>query len=183
MPLSLFSGGADYVQDILILKLLRIVKLVNDDALEKQIFLLMSLMITNDMSRSERINQTIRTRAFSKIFKLFSMSLIGIYLSGCLWFRFSSSWQSAFISADPESYYFVNRFEVFNLDEDPEESLNNVSKMIITLMYFMLTTLSTVGFGDFFPSSIMEKIVGIFIEVVGVSIFAILMNEFIDAVI
>lgn len=51
-----------------------------------------------------------------------------------------------------------------------------MSKNIVTLMYFMLTTLSTVGYGDFFPSSIMEKLVGIFIEIVGVTIFSILMN-------
>lgn len=43
-------------------------------------------------------------------------------------------------------------------------------------MYFMLTTLSTVGYGDYFPSSIMEKIVGIVIQIVGVSIFSVLMN-------
>lgn len=179
MPFSLLGNDPDYVQDILILKLLRIIKISNDDALEKQIVLLMNLSLTNDMSRSERINQAIRTRAFSRIFKLFSMSLIGIYLSGCLWYRFSSSWQAAFIPNDPSSYYFVNRFGQFDIDEN----LSSVAKIIVTLMYFMLTTLSTVGFGDFYPSSIMEKIMGIFIEVVGVSIFAILMNEFIDAVI
>jgi hypothetical protein len=113
MPFSLLSNDPDYVQDILILKLLRIIKISNDDALEKQIVLLMNLSLTNDMSRSERINQALRTRAFIRIFKLFSMSLIGIYLSGCLWYRFSSSWQAAFIPNDPSSYYFVNRFDQF----------------------------------------------------------------------
>lgn len=49
-------------------------------------------------------------------------------------------------------------------------------------MYFFLTTLSTVGYGDYYPSSIMEKIVGIFIEIVGVTIFSILMNQFIEVV-
>jgi voltage-gated potassium channel len=49
-------------------------------------------------------------------------------------------------------------------------------------MYFCLTTLSTVGYGDYYPSSIMEKIVGIFIEIVGVTIFSILMNQFIEVV-
>jgi hypothetical protein len=39
-----------------------------------------------------------------------------------------------------------------------------------------------VGYGDYYPSSIMEKIVGIFIEIVGVTIFSILMNQFIEVV-
>jgi hypothetical protein len=49
-------------------------------------------------------------------------------------------------------------------------------------MYFMLTTLATVGYGDFYPSSISEKVVGIFIEIVGVSFFSVLMNSFIEVV-
>lgn len=49
-------------------------------------------------------------------------------------------------------------------------------------MYFFLTTLSTVGYGDYYPSSIAEKIVGIFIEIVGVTTFSILMNQFIEVV-
>lgn len=47
---------------------------------------------------------------------------------------------------------------------------------VITLMYFMLTTLSTVGYGDYFPSSIAEKILGVIIQIVGVSVFSVLMN-------
>lgn len=46
----------------------------------------------------------------------------------------------------------------------------------------MLTTLSTVGYGDYYPSSILEKIWGIFIEIFGVTIFSILMNQFIEVV-
>lgn len=49
-------------------------------------------------------------------------------------------------------------------------------------MYFFLTTLSTVGYGDYYPSSISEKIVGIFIEIIGVTVFSILMNQFIEVV-
>mgnify|MGYP002634111461 CR=1 FL=1 len=79
------------------------------------------------------------------------------------------------IPEDNESFYFVNRFEALHEDD--------VFKKIITLMYFFLTTLSTVGYGDYYPSSISEKIVGIFIEIVGVTIFSILMNQFIEVVI
>ena len=33
-------------------------------------------------------------------------------------------------------------------------------KRLITSMYYALTTLSTVGYGDFYPSSIAEKVAG-----------------------
>jgi len=50
-------------------------------------------------------------------------------------------------------------------------------------MYYMLTTLSTVGYGDFYPFSIAEKIVGSLIQIIGVTIFSIVMNAFIGVVI
>jgi hypothetical protein len=49
-------------------------------------------------------------------------------------------------------------------------------------MYFMLTTLSTVGYGDLYPTSIAEKVVGSLIQIIGVTIFSIVMNAFIKVV-
>ena len=50
-------------------------------------------------------------------------------------------------------------------------------------MYYSLTTLSTVGYGDFSPVSIMEKIFGSIIQIFGVTFFSILMNKFQDIVV
>jgi hypothetical protein len=50
-------------------------------------------------------------------------------------------------------------------------------------MYYSLTTLSTVGYGDSSPMSIMEKIFGSIIQIFGVTFFSILMNKFQDIVI
>ena len=46
------------------------------------------------------------------------------------------------------------------------------------MLYFALTTLSTVGYGDLYPTSIMEKLVGVVIEIGGVTFFSILMANF-----
>ena len=46
----------------------------------------------------------------------------------------------------------------------------------------MLTTLSTVGYGDYYPYSIAEKIVGSMIQIIGVTLFSIVMNAFIKVV-
>ena len=53
---------------------------------------------------------------------------------------------------------------------------------LITCMYYALTTLATVGYGDFFPCSVAEKIVGSIIQIFGVTFFSILMNNFIEVV-
>jgi hypothetical protein len=53
---------------------------------------------------------------------------------------------------------------------------------LVRSMYFMLTTLSTVGYGDYYPISSSERIVGALIQVGGVTLFAIVMNAFIRIV-
>ena len=46
----------------------------------------------------------------------------------------------------------------------------------------MLTTLTTVGYGDLYPYAISEKIIGSFIQIVGVTVFTYVMNEFISVI-
>ena len=56
-------------------------------------------------------------------------------------------------------------------------------KALCKCMYYSLTTLSTVGYGDFSPVSIMEKIFGSIIQIFGVTFFSILMNKFQEIVV
>ena len=42
----------------------------------------------------------------------------------------------------------------------------------------MLTTLSTVGYGDYYPYSMSEKIFGCVLQILGVTLFSIVMNQF-----
>jgi hypothetical protein len=58
---------------------------------------------------------------------------------------------------------------------------NGIYKMI-TASYFSITTLSTVGYGDLFPISISEKIVGMIIMLIGVAFFSFIMSSFIDII-
>lgn len=54
--------------------------------------------------------------------------------------------------------------------------------VILKLVYFIFTTLSTVGFGDFNPKSNVERFVLAFGMLLGVAIFSIIMGQFIDMV-
>ena len=47
---------------------------------------------------------------------------------------------------------------------------------MIVAIYFAFTTLSTVGFGDYHPRSMAERIIGAIILFFGVAIFSIFMG-------
>jgi hypothetical protein len=49
-------------------------------------------------------------------------------------------------------------------------------------MYFWLTTLATVGYGDYYPSTMLERMLSSLVQLFGVSFFSVLMNNFIDVV-
>lgn len=66
--------------------------------------------------------------------------------------------------------------------EETDTGLTEITFRLITCMYYALTTLSTVGYGDYYPVSIAEKIVGSMVQLLGVSFFSVLMNNFIDVV-
>jgi len=57
-----------------------------------------------------------------------------------------------------------------------------LKKMIIT-SYFVLTTLSTVGYGDLKPLNNWEKILGIFLIIIGIAFFSYIMQNFNDVLI
>lgn len=69
----------------------------------------------------------------------------------------------------------------WNMPESGSHAQENHVRLT-TIMYYALTTLSTVGYGDFSPVSIAEKIVGAVIQIFGVTFFSVLMNSFIDVV-
>lgn len=57
--------------------------------------------------------------------------------------------------------------------------LNNFEKMV-TSCYFIITTLSTCGFGDYYPLNNFEKIMGIILMIIGVAFFSNFVGTFIN---
>ena len=51
---------------------------------------------------------------------------------------------------------------------------------LIKVWYYGITTLSTIGYGDFLPKSVSEKIIMAFIMMFGVSVFSYIMGNFIE---
>jgi hypothetical protein len=53
---------------------------------------------------------------------------------------------------------------------------------LITVCYYAITTLSTVGYGDLFPINNAEMILGIFVMLIGVAYFSYIMGNFITII-
>lgn len=88
------------------------------------------------------------------------------YFLGTMWFILTKH-----STKDPEEYTFYNVYEM--------SELTNVQNLTI-VVYFMFTTLSTVGFGDFNPKSEIERVIMTFILICGVACFAYIMSQLIE---
>jgi hypothetical protein len=64
----------------------------------------------------------------------------------------------------------------FDLDR-----ISNWRKLIISC-YYTLTTLATVGYGDFYPISDMERLLAVFLMLCGVAFFSYIMGSFIEII-
>ena len=51
---------------------------------------------------------------------------------------------------------------------------------MLSVVYFAFTTLATVGYGDYYPVSNTERLIGSFIILFGVAVFSFIMGNFID---
>ena len=62
---------------------------------------------------------------------------------------------------------------------NPNSSLDPIT-YYNTSLYWTVTTLTTVGYGDIFPLTERERLAGCFVLVIGVCIFGFIMGEFIE---
>lgn len=104
-----------------------------------------------------------------RIFRLIIIAIIFTYFIGCFWYM--SSEVLNYETSKDEDGTFITKFGL--------EDLSDYHKLVISC-YFALTTLSTVGYGDYHPISNVERIIAIFIMLVGVAFFSYNMGSFIE---
>ena len=63
-----------------------------------------------------------------------------------------------------------------------QEGVDDEYKRIVLMLYFALTTLSTVGYGDYHPISDLEMIITSLIMLGGVAFFSYIMGNFIEII-
>jgi len=105
-----------------------------------------------------------------KIFRLIIVAVTIAYFTGCFWYMFCVN-----ITYDANNNHvkdnFIERWDMVNI--------TNKHKLTISC-YFALTTLSTVGYGDYYPISNAERIIVVIIMLSGVAFFSYIMGQFIE---
>lgn len=82
----------NFVQDILVFKLLRLYRMLVHNPFEQQVRDFLVRFLSRDSSRTEKISTEKQLNAFVTVMKLVGVTVIAIYLFGVLWYRFSIQW-------------------------------------------------------------------------------------------
>ena len=123
-----------------------------------------------------------------KIFRLIIIAIIITYFIGCFWYYFCTMYQDDILveleeaisgtsAPEPEATSNQSTFIKFNKMEE----MDDIHKLIVSC-YFALTTLSTVGYGDYYPVSNIERIIAVMIMLGGVAFFSYIMGNFIEII-
>lgn len=76
---------------------------------------------------------------------------------------------------DLETFYTIDKYK-----QQMEVSGLEAFDVLVIVWYYGLTTLSTIGYGDFSPVSTTEKLIVAIILMFAVAIFSIIMGNFIE---
>jgi hypothetical protein len=101
-----------------------------------------------------------------KISRLLIIAIIITYFSGCIWYFIVSQFK------EPGGFYEKNF---------ADEKDDNLTRLIICC-YFALTTLATVGYGDYIPLSNAEILTAVTYMLCGVAFFSYIMGSFIEII-
>ena len=108
------------------------------------------------------------------VFRLIIIAIFITYIIGSI---------TLFMSNDLNSDKDVEEGQTFSQTfELGEHTDQRYYAQLITICYFALTTLSTVGYGDMYPISNFEKISAVVIMLCGVAFFSFIMGNFIENV-
>jgi len=123
---------------------------------------------------SKRLLVIFNIRYFFKIVRLLIMESILAYVLGCLWYLICLSvFEDRFKMGYPEENVFFIEYNVYKREP---------FKKLILSCYYVLTGLTTVGYGDINAQNHNEKIFGITVMFLGVTIFSYILSEFGDQI-
>lgn len=98
------------------------------------------------------------------LFRLLMIMCLMIYGTGCLFYLLTG-----YITTEKPNFV-----EYHGLQDNPD------LKNLVIMLYFSLTVLSTVGYGDFFPVVEHEMVMTVLIMLMGVAVFSWIMGEIKD---
>lgn len=126
-----------------------------------QIVKILEAFIQNQSQR-ERYKFMFEAKNTYKLISLVVSAAILTYFLGCFWYLFVSN-----ESSDPNDDNFFNNNYLRN---------ESYGRRLIICCYFVMTTLTTVGYGDYTPLTKMEKFITIIIMIMGIGLFSYIMG-------
>ena len=123
---------------------------------------------------SKRLMIIFNIRYCFKIVRLMIMATILTYILGCIWYGICKSvFENRFSLGYPDEQTFFTEYKIY--EKQP-------LKKLLLSCYYVLTGLTTVGYGDYNATNEYEKIFGITVMFLGVAIFSYVMSEFSDQI-
>lgn len=174
--IPLAAGG--YPQAEYLLRMFRLIKLpgVLDITDGTGISFLLTYFSFGKREKDGKISYKFTTRIIASLIQLFITIIFIVYFLGCLWYWFQHLVNDDRYSSKTDSSN-EGSFEYYY-------GLRSLSSEHVALRssYFMLTTIATVGYGDFLPRNVYEMAFLSAIMLLGVTIFAFIMGNFNSAI-
>lgn len=141
----------------------------------------LQLKVANGEESSYPIEKSIYIIESFKVFRVFFILSSSSFFLGIFWHIFVYDFQTTnFVLQNGELLTTSQNFRTdYSFDKDRWDS---DMRACIKMMYFALTTLTTIGFGDYHPVSIKEKVMILPIMLLGVSVFTSIIGQLIDVI-
>jgi len=105
------------------------------------------------------------------------------YFLGIVWHIYVVDFQTT-VWVNPDDKWgegpLEANFRTEMLETDNPDNTDGDGGKLIKVWYYAITTLSTIGYGDFSPVSVQERFITSFILLFGVAVFSFIMGQFIE---
>ena len=176
IPFELFiSSSEGYLKYFKMIRFLRLPKFIQTIDVKRFDNLATSFLTKGESENaSKRLMVIFNVRYFFKIVRLMIMASILAYVLGCVWYLICLNiFNNRFSIGYPESRTFFTEYKIYQ---------KSPLKKLMLSCYYVLTGLTTVGYGDYNATNEYEKIFGITVMFLGVAIFSYVMSEFSDQI-
>ena len=174
IPFEILTTKKNFSNYIKLIRLIRLLKFIQTIDV-KRFDNLMGNIITqrNKENGNKKLKLLFNIRYIFKIIRLIIMASIITYILGCLWYVYCYQIYLYRINFNEDENSFIIKYNLLYVSSH---------ERFIYSCYFVLTALSTVGYGDYNAQNDYEKIFGIIIMLLGVAIFSYVMSEFSDQI-
>jgi CRP-like cAMP-binding protein len=127
--------------------------------------------------KNGKVSYSYKSKIIASLVKLLLSVIFIIYFLGCFFYWFQAKVAGYRYSSGPSSDFDDTSFHLF-FGLDSMESKD----VAIRCSYYILTTISTIGYGDFAPKNVYEMSFIIIAMLFGVTMFAYIMGNFNNAI-